>query len=304
MRKFFDYVAARQMAWYNKQHGISPVTDDPILSKRKLCNNYRESDAGTILLLDCLKRWKLKSSVTLFNIIAYRIFNFPIWLKDLHPEPIQPSRFSARMEIPYLEGASQMYRSLFNIRAYGIYGRPVTRVFPEKDKVAQACAGLEMIASDLDRLTRLLRNCQTGDDAVKLLKTAPMIGVFLAYQIVLDLTYMGFWQHRITDNTFYQIGPKADRALRRMFPVLTSLTAPAFRHYGTKMFDSMYEAQWRSGEQLEQAMKRSGARLRWANIAYPDRQFDCPHMLSRSNLVHALGQYAVYLRHSGKDGAD
>ena len=75
-----DFLVLRQKVWYDKEilHKDNPLTDDPVLREWRICNIFREQDAGTrymLGLLDRLDEMQASHEDKLLNIMIYRLIN-------------------------------------------------------------------------------------------------------------------------------------------------------------------------------------------------------------------------------------
>lgn len=228
--KIKDTLHQPLLSWMMKREAIRllrvagepwPWTDDPILRDYKFCNVFRRFDRTT----EHYCKWMVKCfeqgfSPTL-NTMAYRLFNLPSTMDRLPPVKRLPS-YTWRVRLEAMHASA---RTMFG-SAYMITNARSS--MPKYKLVLQsleaACAeSTEYSTTRIDRM--LLKNSRMQQLHWALCRL-PMVGPFLAYEIVTDLRYY----YNFDDvNEWANLGPGARRGLNRLhgFDIRTRWNAHA-----------------------------------------------------------------------------
>lgn len=189
-----------------------PWTEDPILDKWKFINIHRKLDAGTKYILNYLDT--NPDSLSRFaNILRYRLFNN----RFSHEAT---GGFKTYDEFNY----DEWYRSLRDRWATGervlcqAHNTCTYSGFPGSDKVERVC----LVAKDAIRkapevLSQIEGGLKLGleiQDVFNLVKSIRGYGPFLAYEVVLDLSYV---YPEISCMEWANVGPGASRGLAYIF---------------------------------------------------------------------------------------
>lgn len=233
IEEYFWWINERQNIWYNKEvlRLPKPWTNDPILQKYKFTNCFRQLDRGTIALNKyILKDWysieKPKQTLAdmeleealniLFNIVWYRLFNL-----DIHAYNLGRVDFKDKQRLEdYMFTRKQANEKCFT-SAHMTSGTFMSDNV--KCKVYAHLVAANMIASLQDgiykygsRMLYLLNKNNTMKAATKLLQELPMVGPFIAYEMVCDLRFTPILGHATDILTWANAGPGAKRGLRRL----------------------------------------------------------------------------------------
>jgi hypothetical protein len=225
VKEFFAYVLERQCIWYRKEvlKLAPPWTENEILHTGYFCNNYRELDAGTQVILNTvIKHSKLSVADKVFNIIIYRLFNTRNFFSEIVHGPLRAKKFSR----PALESVLDAYvknsdKPLFS-SAYMTCGIPY--VSRRSDvKHVQFTYSIEALSARINSFTKSLRCADTVPAVMHELRTVHYVGNFVAYQILLDLMYFqnvfehGFFDWCFTDEHYVMVGPGALPSLKYIY---------------------------------------------------------------------------------------
>lgn len=208
---FYSFIYDRQKIWHDRfvLGKNAPWTEDPILNKYKFCNAYRELDSATLYLLRKVINTNAIDEDKIFNIIYFRFFNWVGFFDVFIPR--HGNMFRAKDELysfnKFIEGGGKLFNE-----AYITTGR----YMPGKRKHEQILCLMEEIGKSIKPFTRALKMSRNLKEAHDYLDALPMVGPFLAYQLLQDIQYMGFWKHDI--NSFVQVGPGSRPALDLLFP--------------------------------------------------------------------------------------
>lgn len=291
--EFWLYVAERQIIWYKKEAmaTLPPWTCNEILQRYHFCNNYRELDSGTKLLKSVLDRCRTRGEILLTS-LAYRFFNRPEWLTTMHPHPLHPKLWNTADEINKIDAWRASGGTIFS-RAYRIRQFPVFGT-KRKEKHVQACMAIERAVEHIkDRVADMLHAEDPAGVYNALVGHIPMVGEFLAMQVILDLTYVGFFEQGwATADNLCVVGPGAKAALDYLSSgKVGAWVAP---RYITSLAAVQEEALEKA---LEKALNAKGWRLKDVT------PYDLGPM-DRSNIEFALCEFHKYtrLREGAKHG--
>lgn len=211
---FWSFACERQNIFYNRFNTVQPpYTQDKVLQTYKFCNAYRILDRVSQFLLKNViyttKTYSLKDMT--FRIILFKLFNLPSTWQALEKEfgDITLKTFN-------IENFSKALHTLKNKQAIynNAYISCASKVFGFDCKHDNHLALLnQMFVKNKIHLT--LQNCKTFKQAFETIKSYPLIGNFMAYQLVTDLNYSGFYAWE--DNSFTVAGPGSKRGIEKVF---------------------------------------------------------------------------------------
>jgi hypothetical protein len=214
-----DFVIERHKIYLRRAAGRpKPWTDDPILRNYRFTNIYRELDTVTLWIDRNIIQPYQDHPGLWFMLAIARLINWPDTLQRLMDEDVWPTkRFDP----------DAFYRVLSDIKSEkkkvitGAY--IVNSVFPkgvepeDRSKVFYIpYYGLKPL---WDRRTELapMFKAETGgsmEKAVLALTSCHGWGAFMAYQVIVDLSYSEKWLRRASDfNTFTSPGPGTTRGM-------------------------------------------------------------------------------------------
>lgn len=211
---YWKTAAERQEIFFKKLSGsLPPYTNDPIYQSFKFCNVYRASDrVSQFLIRDVIYKSHFLPEDTLFRIFLFRLLNkIEAWMElekllgEISLKGFNFERYSDALEKIKLAGGT-IYGNAFILCANKSFG------FDKKHQ--NHLALLEKVFKKGDFSTKLL-NSKTLKELFEKLKTLPLIGNFMAYQIAIDINYsevFGF-----DENDFTIAGPGAERGIKKCF---------------------------------------------------------------------------------------
>lgn len=267
---FYEFIYQRQLIWH-KRHVLkeaAPWTIDPVLTKYKFCNVYRELDASTLHL----KYWvldnpevKLKDKI--FNIILFRFFNVSNFYGDvLMNRALEAKSFKSNQFIPHFD-AMQKLRVLIKNDAIHVCGT----MFPGHPIRNQILMTMEQVGRGIEMITHSMGKEQTLQNYFNILQYIKGVGPFLAYQMAQDIGYIE--KMAPTDlNKFVHVGPGAVEGLK-----ILCLGTDAIHSY-TDRCKYLFEMQ---GALLP---------LDWSNIYYKNPYYKS-EFLSLGNIQHSICEY-------------
>ena len=74
----------------------------------------------------------------------------------------------------------------------------------------------ESFVSNINENTERLSSAKTGDEALSILQENKFVGPFYAYQVALDVSYMGFFKNGLDEDSILYVGPGALAGLALM----------------------------------------------------------------------------------------
>jgi hypothetical protein len=281
---FFKFVYDRQMVWYNRFcKNINCWTLDQILKTYKFCNVYRELDKGTNYLIQKLKG-TTKREFIFINVVFYRFFNKYNLYEELNIPIIEKWNFLLTKKLfNRFNKLKKKGISIFN-NAYLISGNKTNEpkhVFILKQLENNLCK------ENLKKIQKKIDLSKTPQESLEAIKTIPLVGNFLAYEIWTDLTYFSFFKQKWTDNDFVNVGPGAKWGLEIIYGKLSN------REFLDKIY-FLYEKQ-------KKYLDNINTNLRWKDICYKDCFTNYPY-LSLRNIEHSLCEFRKYIRLKEKKG--
>ena len=212
---YWYFAYERQNIFWQKLKGKpSPWTKDPILQEYKFCNSYRVNDrVSQYLLKNVIYNGKKYSDEDmLFRIILFKLFNKEItWellLKNF--SDITLSTFDRDKYSKVLERAIKNGESIYN----DAYISCANKAFGYDRKHDNHLALLyKMFITD--RMQDKIIKCTKMEDAFNIIKSYPLIGNFMAYQLVTDINYSNVVN--FSENEFTIAGPGSIRGIKKCF---------------------------------------------------------------------------------------
>jgi hypothetical protein len=238
---FFRFIYDRQVVSLLKEKNpnVRRLTEDPILSRYKFCNVYRQKDKCTKYLQDVLDYESrlldespyynsMSLSSKLFWIIFFRRFNIMNFFDIFKTEKSEElPTWDLKYIIWKLDKFKEHGAKLFN-DAYTVCQIPYDKSFRPKDKHVQICLSMDAIFKQ--GLTRQLFTL-AGSTPIRasvffeeLQFKGHRIGPFLAYQIMQDLNYI----KEIPEfKRFTFVGPGAEPALNWIYRYVPKISKPS-----------------------------------------------------------------------------
>jgi len=216
--------------WINERHKIytkrflnkkpKPWTEDKILQQYKFTNVYRQLDKGTIALDSMLGKWfnnptplkdmDLDDAIDIaFNIIWYRMFN---WYE--HAKTI--GFVSHKKHAHVLETLTALKRENKRIYTGAYMISAAGRLNSLMGKVYATFIAAEEVAEMGEKFISFVYYNQTLEAIWEYLKELPMVGEFVAYEIVSDFRHTPLLSGASDKLTWANIGPGAVRGLKRL----------------------------------------------------------------------------------------
>lgn len=212
---YWYFACERQNIFIKKLNGENtPWTDDEILQTYKFCNSYRVNDRVSQYLLKNViyNDKKYTDEDILFRIILFKLFNKESTWELLlnHFNDIKLSSFNINEYSKVLEKAISSGIKIYN----DAYISCATKAFGYDRKHDNHLALLNKIFI-IDKSHVKILKAKTMEEAFNILKSYPLLGNFMSYQLVTDINYSDIvnWQ----ENEFTVAGPGSLRGIKKCF---------------------------------------------------------------------------------------
>lgn len=233
---FWYFCNERHAIYLKKEAGQEPPwTDDPILQEWKFCNVFRQLDKQSKHLDRHVLRWKLVPELMLFNIFAFRAFNwqptyellatFPDgFISEWDPERANATLYARLGEETHkLTSGAYMIRGREGMPKYESIVQTLTDIWNKKEEVVTRIESSPRIQYAWEYIMG---------------KRFWGWGPFTVYQVVLDLLQTPILHNPVDLNLWCDFGPGAERGLKLIFPEATRK-------------DYLYHAIWLRSKQSE-----------------------------------------------------
>lgn len=236
--------------WKKLNNEQAPWTDDKILQEYKFCNSYRVNDRVSQYLLKNViyNGKKYNDSDMIFRIIIFKIFNkettWELLLKNFGD--ITLNNFNKEKYSKVLEESLEKGNSIYN----DAYISCATKAYGYQRKHDNHLQLLWQMFK-IDNIGEKITNCKTMKEAFDILTTYPLIGNFMAYQLVTDINYSTVVNWK--ENEFTIAGPGSLRGIKKCFISKGNMSNEDIIKY-------MYEHQEEEFKRLNLNFKRIGNR--------------------------------------------
>ena len=248
---YWYFACERQNIFWKKLKGeVSPWTDDPILKEYKFCNSYRVNDRVSQYLLKNViyNGKKYRNEDMLFRIILFKLFNKEsTWeLLISHFKDLTLENFKMEEYFKVLTKAKNEGIKLYN----DAYISCANKAFGYNYKHDNHLALLHKMFLE-DKIQNKIIKSKSMEEAFNILRSYPLIGNFMAYQLVTDINYSEVVDFR--EDEFTVAGPGSIRGIKKCFVDKGSLSYEDIIRY-------MYENQEQEFKRLGLNFKRMGNR--------------------------------------------
>jgi thymidylate kinase len=217
---YWRFAVERQAIFFRRLRGARPPwTDDSIMQRFKFTNAYRASDrVSQFLIHEVLYAGDQSPAETFFRTLLFKMFNkIETW------------------ELLTQECGTLTYADYSFERYDRVLNKALERGHPIYSAAYIMPSGTKGFASDrkhrshLRLIEQMMKDCaparifsaSTMRDAFELMKSYPMMGDFLAYQIVTDLNYSALMD--FSETSFVVPGPGAKEGIHKCFRELGGL---------------------------------------------------------------------------------
>ena len=212
---YWYFACERQNIFWKKINGESaPWTNDKILQEYKFCNSYRVNDrVSQYLLKNVIYNGKKYSNEDmLFRILLFKLFNkestWELLLNNF--EDITLKTFNIKEYSSALENAISSGIKIYN----DAYISCANKAFGYDRKHDNHLALLNKMFNE-DKIQEKIVKCKTMEEAFNIIKSYPLIGNFMAYQLVTDINYSEIANWR--EDEFTVAGPGSLRGIKKCF---------------------------------------------------------------------------------------
>ena len=217
---YWRFAAERQQVFFARVEGKAfPWSSDPILNRYKFTNAYRASDrVSQFLIRNVIYRDTHDAADAFFRIVLFKLFNkIETW--DLLETSLGSVSWSTYRYSDYdrvlgraLQAGARIYSAAY-IMASGHSIFNVARKHQSHLKL------IELMMAE--HAHSRLRDCNTMLEGFELLRSYPLIGDFLAYQLITDINYSELTN--FSEMEFTMPGPGARDGIRKCFESLGGL---------------------------------------------------------------------------------
>lgn len=212
---YWYFACERQNIFWKKINGDqAPWTHDKILQEYKFCNSYRVNDRVSQYLLKNViyNGNNYNYEDMLFRIILFKLFNKEsTWeLLSKNFGDILLKNFNTKKYSIVLENAISNGTKIYN----DAYISCANKAFGYDRKHDNHLALLDKMFN-IDKMQDKIIKCNTMQDAFNIIKGYPLIGNFMAYQLVTDINYSAFVNWK--ENEFTVAGPGSLRGIKKCF---------------------------------------------------------------------------------------
>lgn len=231
--KVFDtywyFAFQRQEIFYKRlSQEPQPWTSDPILSEFKFCNAYRASDrVSQYLIGKVIYSKKFSEPDTIFRILLFKLFNKIETWQGLEQQfgEISLANFNSGQYGDYLEKQIQNGCKIYS----NAYISCANKAFGFDRKHLNHLALIHQMFNQ-DHLPAKIVAAPNFKTVFELLRSYPLIGSFMAYQLATDLNYSEVIN--FSENQFTVAGPGSQRGIEKCFEDLGGKSSEYFIQIG------------------------------------------------------------------------
>ncbi len=212
---YWYFAAERQNIFYKKLQGKkAPWTDDKILQEYKFCNSYRASDRVSQYLIKNViyNGTKYSDEDMIFRIVLFKIFNKELTWEILCNKlgDISLENFNFKNYCKILEETKENGEKIYT----DAYMSCANKVFGYNKKHENHIALLEQMFIK-DKIQTKILNSQNMEEGFNIIKQYPLIGNFMAYQLITDINYSEVTNY--SEKEFTIAGPGSERGIKKCF---------------------------------------------------------------------------------------
>lgn len=211
---YWKLAAERQRIFFRRiANDPSPWTEDPILRNYKFCNTYRASDrVSQYLIRDVIYHGSQSAEDVVFRVLLFRLFNKIETWQYLQARfgGVQISSFDFDAYAAALEDRLASGQSIFG----NAFIFCASRAFGFRRKHLNYLALIQRMVQK-DRIIHSILSAKSLKGIFALLRSYPLLGNFMAYQLAIDLNYSEVID--FSENDFTIAGVGAKRGIRKCF---------------------------------------------------------------------------------------
>lgn len=218
--KFFEIARERYSILLKRRAGLpKPWTKDPVFQSHRFCNVFREDDRTTVWFRENIRdslnnAYAINPATVLLSIVAFRWFNrIETWDKIIAVSESIEDIF-ADWDSGDITG-----RIIDHCEAPYVTGAYIIKTPDGKNKVDGVLWCIDEFKKMIDakKFDKILNGQASMEETCALLKQAPYLGNFMAWQICSDARQCFFMKGAKDRDTWAQPGPGSARGLGRVF---------------------------------------------------------------------------------------
>lgn len=208
------YFAYERQEIFNKKNNQSPPwTNDVILQNYKFCNSYRVNDRiSQYLIKNVIYTKNYSKEDTIFRIVLFKLFNKEeTWeflnerFGDIKLSNFHPNSYMEALTL-YSDAGNTLYNDAYISCANKAFG------YDRKHENHIVLINKMFV---IDKLQDKIINSNTMEDAFNYIKSYPLIGNFMAYQLITDINYSE--ATNFSECEFTVAGPGSERGIKKCF---------------------------------------------------------------------------------------
>lgn len=219
---YWYFACERQNIFIKKRDGLpKPWTNDKILSEYKFCNSYRVNDrVSQYLIKNIIYNGKnYTNEDVIFRIMLFKLFNkestWELFLKNMGDIKLSTFNFDKYSNI--LEKSISSGNSIYN----DAYISCANKAYGYNRKHENHLALINQIFF-VDKSHLKILKSKTMEEAFNILKSYPLIGDFMAYQLITDINYSDVVNY--SEMEFTVAGPGSERGIKKCFENIDGYT--------------------------------------------------------------------------------
>lgn len=212
---YWYFAYERQNIFNKKKKGLpAPWTNDKILLTYKFCNSYRVNDRVSQYLLRNViyNGTNYNDRDMIFRIIIFKLFNkestWELLIKEFNDITLDNFDFKRCSNIlsDAIENGIKIYNDAYISCATKAFG------YDRKHDNHLALLYRMFITDNIDVL---IINSKNMEEAFNIIKSYPLIGDFMAYQLITDINYSNVVN--FSEDEFCVVGPGSKRGINKCF---------------------------------------------------------------------------------------
>ena len=211
---YWKFAAERQEIFFKRILDYpQPWTKDEILKTHKFCNTYRASDrVSQYLIKNVIYSGIENEEDVIFRIILFKIFNkIETWqLLEQEIGDIRLSTFDFDRYSQILQYSIDIGKPIYT----NAYMSCANKVFGYEKKHQNHLALIEQMFIK-DKIVKTICSSPNMETTFKFLQKYPLIGNFMAYQLVTDINYSEVVD--FSEQSFTVVGPGSQRGIKKCF---------------------------------------------------------------------------------------
>lgn len=241
LKTFWYWMNERHRIWQKRYDGVPyPWTKDPILTKFKFTNVFRQLDrvteAWTDRFVKLLGRGKsMTDGDLMFHCVMFRLFNWPETYDTLFYTMPYLELYSLRTALKALDKRREEGHKIFT----GAY--IVSNGGSDDRKVRVYCKALAKIFKRRHEIAERIVENRSMEEAVNVLCEQPLIGRFVAYEIACDLRHTRILGKAQDVVSWANPGPGAVRGINRLMTGKKQKIAGLSRPFYIEVMRDLYK---------------------------------------------------------------